>query len=93
MDWPWDSSTTSLAGLLGVCILSIITGLLIPRWSHKQQVSFWRQRYDDINKALEIERARNDLQQATLGKLLTYAESGDRILRALPQAPMRESGT
>lgn len=82
--WPWDSTTTSLAGLVGACILSIITGLLIPRWAHIQQVKFWKQRYEDINEALENERKRNDTFQATLGKLLTYAEAGDRILHALP---------
>lgn len=82
--WPWAASTTSLAGLLGMVVMAIVFGLLIPRWVHNQQVKFWKQRYDDAMKIVDSERTRNDKLTDTVSKLLVYAETADRVLKALP---------
>lgn len=38
----------------------------------------------NLEKALDIEKARNDKQFELITKLLTYAEAADKILKALP---------
>jgi len=83
MDWPWDSGSTSLAGLVGICIVAILTGLLIPFRQHREQIAYWKQRGDDWKTAYDHESERNDKLVEIQGKLLTYAETSDRILRAL----------
>lgn len=84
MDWPWDTATTSLAGLLGLCIASILLGWLIPLRQHREQIAYWKQRGDDWKTVSEAQDARNDLMLEYLQKLLPYAETADRILRSLP---------
>lgn len=69
---PW-SALTDRGGwaLVGVFVLCVFFGLLVPRRTIK-----------DYERALERERARNDLVADTVAKLLIYAETSDKILRA-----------
>jgi hypothetical protein len=70
--------------LLGICLLCIITGLLIPLRQHREQIQFWKQRGDDYKAASDAQDARNDLMLEYLQKLLPLAETADRILRSFP---------
>jgi len=69
---PWSVlADNSGWALVGVFVLCVFFGLLVPRRTIK-----------DYERALERERARNDLVADTVSKLLVYAETSDRILRA-----------
>lgn len=74
----------TLGGLLGLCVLLILTGRLVPA--------------STVKRLVEVERARADREAARADKLteqvdllLGVAHTADAVLRSLPRPPDREA--
>lgn len=70
----------TLGGLLGLCVLMVLTGRLVPS--------------STLRKLLDVERARADREAARADKLteqvdllLNVARTADAVLRSLPRPP------
>jgi hypothetical protein len=74
--------TPTLGGLLGLCVLLILTGRLVPS--------------PTVKKLLDVERARADREAARADKLteqvdllLGVAHTAEAVLKSLPRPPDR----
>lgn len=71
-------ATPTLGGLLGLCVLLILTGRLVPLATLKRELGAEQRRAD-------AEQARADKACEQVDLLLGYAHTADQVLRALPR--------
>ncbi len=71
---------------------AIVTGRLVPRATLDVLTAQWEARLAESNRreqdwrtAYENEAATRDVDSAAIGKLMTYAETADRVLQSLPR--------
>ncbi len=70
-------------GLVGIFVLLIAFGLLIPRWTVSKMTKLLETRGDYFKEAYEKSDARQDVNAAQTEKLLTGMETTNKLLNAL----------
>lgn len=75
---------TLALGTVAVMFFLLFTGRLLPRGTVELLLTAERLIAQNYKDAWEAEKARNDLQSTYLESLLTYAETANKILNALP---------
>lgn len=70
------------AAVLGI---AFIRGQVVPRSTVDMLLSVERTRAEDYKAAWEAERLRGDKLTGYVERLLAYAETADRVLKALPE--------
>jgi hypothetical protein len=71
-------------GTVAAIVLAFIRGWIIPKGTVLLLLQAKEQRATDLQAALNLERARNDVILDQLKRLLVYAETADKIIQALP---------
>lgn len=83
---PW--AIVGQVGVPGLCVIAVLFGFLIPRWSYKEIVGLWKQRSEDYKAAWEAEKAINATNTETLKMLLVLAKRAENtqsaVLAAVP---------
>jgi hypothetical protein len=83
---------TILIGVLASGLRSILSGALVPRaqvealtaqWEHRLRES--NEREQDWRTAYRNEAQASAAKDGVLDKLMTYAETADRVLQSLPR--------
>jgi hypothetical protein len=87
---PW----AALIGLLMAGLYAILWGKLVPRSTLDVLTTQWEARLSeshvreqDWKTVATLASERADVTQSQLGRLMTYAETTDAIIRALPDYP------
>lgn len=75
--------TPSLAGLLTLVILLILTGRLVPLGTHTREIAAANRRADDYKAAGEADRARADKLADSLSEMLPYMKTANAIIEEL----------
>lgn len=83
---------TALIGVLVFGLRAIISGALVPRAQVDAMTAQWEARLNESNQreqdwrtAYQNEAEGRDTQDGVLGRLMTYAETADRVLQSLPR--------
>lgn len=66
---PWVTQGGAV-GLLGIGLMFVFTGRLIPRRVHEQAMAAERARGDDWRDAYRLIEARSEIQDRQLGEIL-----------------------
>lgn len=83
-DWTIDFLKNPTPwGLFATGIMFLLLGRLLPKSYVDDRIQDYKDRVASLEKALDREKGINDANSETLKKLLTYAESTDRVLDAL----------
>lgn len=83
-DWTIDFIKNPTPwGLFAMGILFILLGRLLPKSWVEERINDYKERVQSLETALDREKSINDANSETLRKLLTYAESTDKVLDAL----------
>jgi hypothetical protein len=91
----WAALAGTWAALIGVLafgLRAIISGALVPRAQVQAMTDQWEARLTesstretDWRTAYQNEAMRGDADSRSLEKLMTYAETADRVLQSLPR--------
>jgi hypothetical protein len=85
---PW----AALLGIILVGLRAIVSGQLVPRstldvlreqWEARLAESHHRE--EQWREAYQNEASAGDLRDGQVGRLMTYAETADRVLQSLPR--------
>lgn len=79
MEIPFSAEQLTLSGLLGVAILSIILGWLVPRWLYNQAVKRAEDEKDAKDKALDA----NKILAEALLKALSKDDAAHAAVHAI----------
>lgn len=85
---PW----VAVVGLVIAGIRAIVAGQLVPRSTVDVLVAQWQDRLDEAHKreeqwreAYRNEAAAGTIRDGQITRLMTYAETADRVLQSLPR--------
>jgi signal transduction histidine kinase len=70
-------------GLVGIVVLLVLFGLLVPVRTHNRELAAAIQRGDEWKRAAEVQDARNDAQAGQIAELLELARTGNAIIQSL----------
>lgn len=82
-------ATPSLGGLLGIGVLLILTGKLVPVSTLRREIDQEKQRAEDYKAAWTAADQRADKLLEQQEQLLSYARTADAALQALRTAAER----
>lgn len=93
-----SAADLSTAGLLGLAVLFVMLGLLIPRWVVTQmrrdrddRLAEARSETSDWKVAYQASEEARAVQAKQLGELLELAKTTDHFIRSLPQVKKVET--
>jgi len=86
------SLIATILGVFGLGLRAIVTGALVPRSTLDVLTAQWEariaestQREQDWRTAYRNEAEASDTRDQLLTRLMTYAETADRVLQSLPR--------
>lgn len=77
--------------LLGLVLLAIMGGWLIPRWTYRNMVALYKAQAAFYEEAWRDEKEVSNSTRAQVGQLLQYAQTGNELLAALHKASQAQS--
>lgn len=74
------------SALLGLCILAIITGRLIPLKTHERELQIRDRQITYLEQALKVSREVEQRQTGQIGELMEHSRVATAIIKSLPHA-------
>lgn len=81
----------SATGLLGLVVVLILFGGLVPRWSFRERLTAERERADEWKKTAEAKDETIRLLSEHLAETIEHSRTTTAIVRSIPH-PARDGG-